>query len=62
MKDLYLQMFALWELNGGSLFTPFNNIAIPSKWGSWGMLEYQNQPISDAPKYDAIREYLGLVY
>ncbi len=58
MKDLYLEMFAVWELNGGSLFTVFNNIAIPSKWGSWGILEYQNQPIEDAPKYDAIRQYI----
>ncbi len=58
MKDIYLNMFDVWFQNGGTLFSAFSNICIPTKWGSWGMLEYQNQPIEDAPKYEAIKEAL----
>ncbi len=58
MKDVYLKMLDAWTLNGGSLMTLFSNVGIYTKWGSWAMLEYQDQPIEDAPKYAAVQEYL----
>jgi hypothetical protein len=53
MYDLYRNHFRHWTEAGGGLFMIFSNVAAPSKWGSWGMLEYQNQPAADAPKYRA---------
>lgn len=58
MKDLYIEMYHIWEQKGGALFTFFNNIEIPTKWGSWGILEYQDQPEDEAPKYSAVREII----
>jgi hypothetical protein len=54
MKDIYSKMFDTWFQKGGSLFSVFSNIGSSSKWGSWGVLEYQNQPTEHAPKFDAI--------
>jgi hypothetical protein len=58
MKNIYLKMFDVWFQNGGSLFAVFSNVGSPSKYGSWGILEYQSQPVSEAPKYAAVREIL----
>jgi hypothetical protein len=53
MYDVYRKHFAHWAAAGGGLFAIFSNVAAPSKWGSWGVLEYQDQPTADAPKYRA---------
>jgi hypothetical protein len=29
-----------------------------SKWGSWGLMEYHGQPVGEAPKYQAVLEFL----
>lgn len=57
MYGLYLMNMRLFEQAGGDLFVAFNDIARPGKFGSWGHLEYQTQPIADAPKYKALIEY-----
>ncbi len=59
MGDLYTEYLNQWYGLGGGLFMNFSHIASPSQWGSWGILEYQNQPRAEAPKYDAIMRYLG---
>ena len=56
MRKLYLKDHRLWTDNGGELFVYYNSISRPSKWGSWGLLEYQSQDISEAPKYQAVKE------
>ncbi|MBN2656320.1 MAG: hypothetical protein JXR86_04610 [Spirochaetales bacterium] len=58
MKTIYLRMFDIWTANGGSEFCVFNFIEQHSKWGSWGILEYQDQPVSTAPKYSAVQEII----
>jgi len=58
MKDIYISMYNSWISNGGGIFTVFSNVAGWSKYGSWGILEYQDQPIGNAPKYTAIRQLL----
>ncbi len=57
MYQAYLANLEEWKNAGGSLFTAFNFIDIPDKWGAWGQLEYMDQNIQDAPKYRALLEY-----
>ncbi len=58
MKGLYLDYLAGWQRNGGSTFVVFSSVGKYSKWGSWGILEYDGQPADEAPKYQAIMELL----
>ncbi len=60
MYGLYLLNMRLFEVAGGDLFVAFNDVGRPGKFGSWGHLEYQDQPISEAPKYRALIEYPSL--
>lgn len=57
MKQLYLEDFASWKASGGNLFTVFSSVSRPSKYGSWGMLESENQKPGTAPKYEAVIEF-----
>ena len=58
MKDLYLAYLAGWKANGGTLAAIFSSMGTYSKWGSWGLLEYHGQPAAEAPKYQAVLEFL----
>jgi hypothetical protein len=58
MKDLYLDYLAGWKQNGGTLAVMFSSMGTYSKWGSWGLMEHHGQPPSDAPKYQAVIEFL----
>jgi hypothetical protein len=57
MYGLYLLNMRMFEKSGGDLFVAFNDVSKPGKFGSWGHLEYQDQPTADAPKYRALIEY-----
>lgn len=58
MYALYRKHLNHWhKASGGGLFVAFSNVAKPSKWGSWGSLEYQEQPAPAAPKYRALADY-----
>lgn len=54
MEAIYRKHLQNWYAISGSTFVVFSNVGRPSKWGSWGMLEYQDQPAAEAPKYRAI--------
>lgn len=56
MYDLYKRHLRHWTTQGGGLFVAFNDIGAPSKWGSWGALEYLDQPLAEAPKERALVE------
>lgn len=56
MYDLYTELLRSWQAAGGSLFMNFSDISRPDKWGSWGVLEYVEQPHS--PKYDALVDFI----
>jgi hypothetical protein len=58
MEQLYKLYFKTWFDNGGGLFANFSSVGLFSKWGSWGVLEYQDQPIKDAPKFKALIDLL----
>ncbi|MDI6447740.1 hypothetical protein [Anaerobaca lacustris] len=58
MKQLYLDYLAGWKQNGGTLMAIFSSMGTYSKWGSWGLLEYHGQPAAEAPKYQAVMQFL----
>ncbi|OVE81163.1 hypothetical protein BVY03_04555 [bacterium K02(2017)] len=58
MHAIYTEYLNAWKNLGGGLFTHFTNALVPSKWGSWGALEYQGQDISEAPKHRAIMDFI----
>ena len=57
MYQAYLANMREWENAGGSLFTAFNFVEKPDKWGAWGQLEFMDQSLSRAPKYRALLDY-----
>lgn len=54
MGQLYRDYLAMWRAEGGGLFCAYSLMYTPSKHGSWGALERQDQ--TGAPKYDALVE------
>ena len=56
MTELYTKLLEAWKQAGGTVFMNFSDIARPSKWGSWGALEYVGQKRS--PKYDALIHFI----
>ena len=58
MGKIYLKYLNGWYLiNPNGLFMQFNSVGAFSKFGSWGLLEYQDQDINTAPKYLAVKKY-----
>lgn len=58
MRELYREYLATWQAAGGGLFNQFSSISAYSKWGSWGMLEYQDQDPKTAPKYQGLLDFM----
>jgi hypothetical protein len=58
MRELYRQYLNQWKEIGGGVLNQFTDVGGYSKYGFWGALEYQNQDISEAPKYQALMEYI----
>jgi hypothetical protein len=58
MKQLYLKYLAGWKQSGGTMMAIFSSTGKYSKWGSWGLMEYHGQPVAEAPKYQAVLEFL----
>lgn len=53
MYDAYTDDIQGWRNLGGGLMTAFASCQTPSRYGSWGLLEYQDQPLSEAHKMRA---------
>jgi hypothetical protein len=58
IKQLYLDYLGEWKRAGGSLFVHYFDVGRYSKWGSWGALEYLEQPRTVAPKFDALQTFV----
>lgn len=56
MSKVYLELLNNWKQAGGTLFNHFSDIGVPSKYGSWGALEYVSQ--NGSPKYNALIEFI----
>lgn len=59
MKTLYTTYFNQWKTEGGKMFVNYTSVYSPSKYGSWGMFEYQDQYSATAPKYQALMEFIA---
>ena len=57
MYDAYIDDISGWNSIGGGLMTAFASCYTPSRYGSWGLLEFQDQPLSQAPKMRAWSDY-----
>jgi hypothetical protein len=56
MYDVYTEMLETWKREDGTLFMHFSDISKPSRWGSWGALEYLEQ--ENSPKYKALMDFI----
>jgi hypothetical protein len=50
LGDIYDRYYAAWESTGGDLLCHFSSVGQWSKWGSWGLLEYADEPVDAVPK------------
>ena len=57
MGKLYDDLLTTWKDQGGQLFVNFTFVQPNSKWSKWGVLESQDQPREQAPKYDALLSF-----
>ncbi|ETW94539.1 MAG: hypothetical protein ETSY1_34420 [Candidatus Entotheonella factor] len=62
MYGLYQQYLQNWYDAGGALFMPFDFTSTPGKFGSWGHLEWQDQPVDEAYKYRALIDFIDCDY
>jgi hypothetical protein len=58
MGDIVKRHYENWFAAGGGVYVAFVYVEPPSKNGSWGVLEFQDQPLAEAPKYRALLEVL----
>lgn len=58
MYDRYIEYLNMLDVNGVEMLCNFSYVAEPSKWGSWGVLEYMNQPVVQTPKYRALMNWI----
>jgi hypothetical protein len=58
MYFLYAALLEGWSATGAGTLLPYNSMGKPSKWGSWGALEFAEQDPFTAPKYLAMRLWL----
>jgi hypothetical protein len=60
MYDLYKTYLTQWQSQFGDTMNLFALTGTISGYGAWGMTEYNGQPIDQAPKLKAVRDFLGL--
>lgn len=58
MYALYRDYLDTLKANGVMMFANFSSCGAWSKYGSWGLIEYQTQPDSVAHKYRAIKNWV----
>jgi len=58
MRQLYTQYLHQWQVAGGGLLCHFADVTPYTRYGSWGALEYQNQDLRTAPKYQALLDFI----
>jgi hypothetical protein len=58
MGVLYTAFLNRWALLGGGPMAAYHSTGKPSRWGSWGTLEWAAQDPTTAPKYLALRVWL----
>lgn len=60
MYNLYRDYLTMWNSEtGGQLMCLYYSVGEPGQSGSWGLMEYDGQPLADAPKYRAVVDALA---
>ena len=59
MYDLYLEYLDMLDEGGVVLHSNFSYLGGPGKYGSWGIIEDQDQPLAEAHKYRAITDWIA---
>lgn len=59
MGIVYRKLLDVWFRAGGDAFVAFAFIAPPGPHGAWGLLEWTDQPVAKAPKYQALLQYIA---
>jgi hypothetical protein len=59
MAEVYRRYLTEWDKRIGGPLTLFASIAPIGEYGSWGLSEYGGQPIEQAPKLRAVRNFQG---
>jgi len=57
MGPLYDTYFDAWRAAGGGTFCYFSSVGVWSKWGSWGVMQYWDDKVAGAPKFQAIARF-----
>ena len=58
MAQLYREHLDNWFAAGGDAYVLFASVGRQSKSGSWGLAEYLDQPLADAPKLRGVVEFV----
>lgn len=58
MYDRYTEYLEMLQEEGVELFANFSYVYAPNRWGSWGVLEHQDQPVEEAHKYRALVDFV----
>jgi hypothetical protein len=54
LEKVYDRYLSAWEQESGDLFCYFSSVGQWSKWGSWGLLQYYDDPPAESPKARAV--------
>lgn len=57
MYDAYTALLRGCQDAGVEVVTAFSYVGQQTKWGSWGHLQYQDEPLESAPKFRALVEF-----
>lgn len=58
MYGVYKSYYAMFKNYSMVENCHFANVATPTKYGSWNLLEYQDQNPADCPRYSAIQDII----
>jgi len=58
MMQLYLEDLLIWKAAGGTQYTSFTFVKPYDRYGSWGILEWMDQDVTTAPKYQALLDFI----
>jgi hypothetical protein len=58
MYGVYRSYYAMFKNYSMLENCHFANVATPTKYGSWNLLEYQDQNPADCPRYSAIQDII----
>ncbi len=59
MRNIYRRYLEHWAAVGGDDLMIFSSLGEFTKYGSWGHLEYEGQPLSATPKLLGVLDYLA---